>query len=80
MKEATGELNMALVVVISVGVLATFFFTVLWPQIKGNFSQQTDCNRAVCDCGAGLKEENGVKYCTCKLKNSDQELKCVYKG
>ncbi len=78
MKEATGELNMALVVVISIGVLATFFFTVLWPQLKHNFQSQADCNRAKCDCG-NLVVENNVKYCTCKINNGE-EFKCVYKG
>lgn len=79
MKEATGELNMTVIVAISIGVLATFFFTVLWPQLKGNFSSQTDCNRAICDCSS-LTVKNGVKYCSCSIKNGKQDFPCVYKG
>ena len=77
MKEATGELNMAVVVAISIGVLATFFFTVLWPQIKHNFQSQADCNRATCNCSKQVRNgHNGKCWCTI----GDNEFACVYKG
>ena len=34
MKEAIGELNSTLIVVIAVAALAALFFTILWPMIK----------------------------------------------
>ena len=34
MKEATGELNSTLIVVIIVAALAALFYTVIWPMIK----------------------------------------------
>ena len=79
MKEATGELNMTLVVVISIGVLATFFFTVLWPQLRYNFESQTNCNKATCDCSSKVRADNNGK-CYCKLKGNKEGFTCVYKG
>ena len=45
MKEATGELNLAVIVAISIGILAAFFFGVLWPMIHGNFEKNSQCNK-----------------------------------
>ena len=36
MKEATGELNGTLIVVIAIAALSAFFFTVIWPLIRQN--------------------------------------------
>lgn len=74
MKEATGELNGTLVVVITVGLLSTFFFTVLWPVLKNNLHSNTRCSDAVC-------EPCEAKNCkTVKCKYKDQEVECPYKG
>ncbi len=33
MKEATGELNLTIIVVMAVGALMAFFYTLIWPMI-----------------------------------------------
>lgn len=77
MKEATGELNSTLIVVISVGVLMTFFFSYLWPMIRNNFESESQCAKAICDC----KDRDAEGKCTCWLKdNESNTFKCVYKG
>lgn len=86
MKEVTGELNSTLVVAVSVGVLSAFFFGYIWPLIKGNFDRNSQCSKAICNCGEeatpnGLGPRvtiDGVEYCSCRV--NDTELKCVYKG
>ena len=79
MKEATGELNLSAVVAISIGVLAAFFFTIIWPMLKGDFSKNNDCNRATCDCSVKTRNAHNKK-CLCKTKNSTGTFECVYKG
>ena len=39
MKEATGELNMAAIVAISIGILSAFFFGFIWPILDLNFKK-----------------------------------------
>ncbi len=80
MKEATGELNLAVVVAISIGILAAFFFSYLWPLISNNFERTTQCDKAVCDCSE-LVEIEGVEYCTCWIDgNETNQFNCVFKG
>lgn len=83
MKEATGELNMAVVVAISIAILAAFFFSYLWPLIDNNFQRTSQCNKAVCDCNL-LVNNNGIDYCTCWPEGSDRtsesEFYCLYRG
>ncbi len=79
MKEATGELNSTLIVVIAIAALAALFFTILWPMIKGNLKDEANCRKAFCDKGV-IKGQNGVM---CKWTNSDGNQKtiiCPYKG
>lgn len=79
MKEATGELNMTLVVVIIVGVLSVFFFTVIWPSIEGGLIASSKCADAVCD-----KRTLQDGMVTCKYykdgKQKGNDFKCVWKG
>lgn len=77
MKEATAELNSTVIVVISIGVLMTFFFSYLWPMIHNNFKKQADCNRASCDCNKTTRDAHGGK-CWCTI--DDLEFECSYKG
>lgn len=42
MKEAMGELNMTVVVIVAIGAVAAFFTLVLWPQIKENIMGNWD--------------------------------------
>jgi len=80
MKEATGELNMTVVVVIAVGVLAAFFYTILWPMLRDNYNASSKCSDAICD--ASTVDSSGMA--TCKYyKNGSQvgnSFKCAWKG
>lgn len=76
MKEATGELNVTLVVLMVVGLLMTFFYFTLWPMIKSSFEAKSQCSKAICDAST-LKDG----YVTCHTKdNKGNTFKCVYKG
>ena len=48
MKEATGELNATVFVVIAVASLVVFFYTTIWPAIRNNLNENTACSRAIC--------------------------------
>jgi hypothetical protein len=85
MKEATGELNSTVVVVMAVALLAAFFFSVLWPMIKTNMDQNSKCSAAVCGytCDGDKTEHDGgsVKCCyTDKNTGKKTDLTCSYKG
>ena len=85
MKEATGELDSAVIVVVAVAALATFFFSVLWPMFKHNYQQNSKCSDAVCgfDCNNRSKlASNGSVTCcyTDKTNNKKYEITCAYKG
>ncbi len=79
MKEATGELNMTVVIVVAVASLSAFFFTILWPSIKNSFVASSKCADAICDV---KNAHDGVV--TCKYyKNGRQvgnDFTCTYKG
>lgn len=78
MKEATGELNTTVFVIIAVVALGAFFFTVIWPQIRNNMDQTTKCNAAICEkCPQG----NQCQSVSCHLKdNPNVSFNCVWKG
>jgi len=81
MKQATGELNMTIVVVVAVGVLAAFFYTTIWPMLRNNFIANSKCSNAVCD--PSTVDENGMAECNTYKKNGEidiKDLKCVWKG
>ena len=92
MKEATVEINLAVIVMISIGVLMAFFFGVLWPMLDFNFTSTAQCNKAVCNCSEesirglpGLHEVEGIMYCTCwddeeEDRSSDNSFDCLYRG
>lgn len=73
MKEATGELNATVIVVVAIGVLSAFFFTTIWPQMRGNHIRNTRCADAICEAKAN---EDGMVNC----KYEDISLTCPYKG
>ncbi len=81
MKEATGELNMTVVVVVAIGILAAFFYTVIWPMISNNMDSKSKCNAAVCK--SNTVDANGMADCALYDKNGNQKgssFKCVWKG
>ncbi len=79
MKEATGELNMTVVIVIAVAILSVFFFAILWPSIKNTFIANNKCSDAICDKNTLQDGMVDCKY----YKNGHQEgpdFKCAWKG
>ena len=59
MKEATGELNMTVVVIIAIAAIAGLFYAFIWPAISGSLKGSTRCASAV-NCGAC---NNGQMVC-----------------
>lgn len=79
MKEATGNLNATMVVVVAIGVLSAFFFSVLWPMIKKNNDQVFQCSQAICPISISINElVDGRVYC--EVKNGGNSILCPYKG
>lgn len=79
MKEATGELNMTVVIVVTVAFLAVFFFAILWPSIKNTFIASSRCSDAIC---YKSTLNNGIVKCD-YYKNGKLELsgfECPWKG
>lgn len=81
MKEATSGLNMGLVTIIAIGVMAAFFYTVLWPQVKSNYDRNTKCDKAVCKSNTYDSSTGKVK---CNLYDNgkliEQDMECIFKG
>lgn len=79
MKEATGELNLTVVVVIAIASLTLFFYTVIWPMIKNNMSRNTKCSEAICE-----KEPNSDGSVNCYYLDQNgsrgENFTCVWKG
>ena len=79
MREATGELNMSVIVISLVAILVAFFYFVIWPIIQGGQSYQMNCSKAICE-----KKDNdhdGVVSCYYKTKNgTTSNVSCKYKG
>ncbi len=42
MKAASGELNLTVITIIAIGVVLTFFLTVIWPAIANDINNQWD--------------------------------------
>lgn len=79
MKEATGELNTAVVVVILVAVLSSFFFGVIWPNIRGNFAANTKCDEAICE--NHPRSDGKTVNCIYTDKNGNTtNMVCTWKG
>jgi len=80
MKEATGELNMSVFVIISIGVLSAFFYTVIWPGMQSNMNRNTKCNKAV-DC---KESDNQDGTSVCQYYENDvlveADIICTWKG
>ena len=76
MKEATGELNVSLFVIMVVVLLTAFFFMVIWPGIKGNMNRQAKCAGAVCSAGF---DDDGMAICHAP-KDAGNTFTCPYRG
>lgn len=73
MKDATGELGSAVVVVTCIAILVAFFYFTIWPMIKQNFVAQTACEKAICE---AKPNEDGLVKCIYE----GQIIECNYKG
>jgi hypothetical protein len=76
MKEATGELNSTLIVVIAIAALSAIFFTIIWPILRNDLKDSAKCSTAVCDRGV---DKDGMVYCYAP-KNKNDVIYCPYKG
>ncbi len=79
MKEATGELNATVVVVLAVGILIAFFYYTIWPIIKYNFEKNTQCSNAICDPCPKANCET-VNCWTKGSYHKGESFECVFKG
>lgn len=78
MKEAAGELNMTVVIVVAIGILVAFLYTILWPSIRGNFEKNSQCSKAICRCPNNMKS---CQEADCYVKGNESEIfKCAWKG
>ena len=87
MKEAQGELNLAVIVVVIVALLSIFFFAFIRPSIQGNFAKNTKCDEAICLCpardndGNCIVPEDGKVTCTYRDDNgTEHDITCAWKG
>lgn len=78
MKEATSEVNLAVIVAIAIGILLAFFLGMTWPMIKGNYNMTSSCKKATCDC-SNYQERN--YKCTCWIgSDTNNTFTCPYGG
>ena len=78
MREATGELNLTVIVVIAVAGLVALFSMFVFPMVRKNVTNQQNCSDAVCE-----KEKGscGDKYVQCHTPGEKNETFCCpYKG
>ncbi len=84
MKEATGELNATVVVMLAIGVLMAFFYYTLWPIVRENFEKNSQCSKAICepcDSDGDQKTDANCDTVTCHPKGDESKtFECVYKG
>lgn len=80
MKEASGELNLTVVVVMAVAALMAFFYTLIWPMLRNNLSANTKCQAAVCEKCDTSANPNGCATVTCWYKDKTKPFECVWKG
>lgn len=81
MKEATGELNMTIVIVVIVASLAAFFYTIVWPLISDNFDKNAKCSNAVCICPRGQENTCLEEGADCHVPGKkNNTFKCPWKG
>ncbi len=77
MKEASGELNMSVVIIMAIAGLAAFFYFALWPVIRNNMNSNTKCSQAICE----KCPDNNCVEVNCHLKGKKgEDFKCVWKG
>ena len=78
MKEATGELNMTVITVVAIAAVGAFFYAFIWPRVKSNISNSTECANAVC---TSCQTQGKNRVCTgCTSSDGEKtNMKCTYK-
>lgn len=79
MREATGELNMTVVVVLAVAGLVAFFSMVIFPMFTKSTTRQQNCSNAVCE-KPGESTKCSGKYVDCHDPKKSEIYCCPYKG
>lgn len=80
MREATGELNMTVIVVIAVAGLVALFSMFVFPMVRKNVTNQQNCSDAVCGKAKG-EGGCGAKQVQCNTPGEQNEkFCCPYKG
>ncbi len=80
MKEATGELNMTVIIVLAVAALAAFFYTILWPLMRDNFNSNSKCAHAICECDDSCQNGSMAKCTYINKKGETSNIECPWKG
>ncbi len=77
MKEAIGELNTTVIVVTIIAILSLFFFSYLWPKIRGDFTGDVKCDMAICP----NDPHDGLVECYYRDKSGNEhKITCAWKG
>lgn len=79
MREATGELNMTVVVVLAVAGLVAFFSMVIFPMFTNSTTRQQNCSNAVCEKPEKSTTCSG-NYVDCHDPQESEIYCCPYKG
>ena len=80
MKEATGELNMTVITVVAIAAVGAFFYAFIWPRVKSNISNSTECANAVCEtCQKDSKGNDKCSNCT-SADGKKTGFSCTYKA
>lgn len=79
MKEAAGELNATIFIVIVISLLMAFFYYVLWPIIDEGFDRNSQCSKAICETDPDKVDSDGYVECYSR-QDKNRTFKCVYKG
>ena len=77
MKEAIGELNGTIIVIMAVGALSAFFFTFMWPTLADGMDKRARRSDAVCECGF---TSNYTSYCYNPRDDKKTVFECPYRG
>ncbi|MBQ8659297.1 MAG: hypothetical protein IJ475_00455 [Bacilli bacterium] len=78
MKQAIGELNGSIIVILAVGALSAFFFSFAWPVLKGGMENRARCSDAICDNGFNA---NKRAYCYSPSDPTKSDVfECPYRG
>ena len=78
MKEATGELNSTIIVVIAIAGLMALFSIIVFPTVMAGFDKRAQCADAICDRGYN---SHYLSYCySPKDPGKNNVFECPYRG